>query len=287
MVGLRHILFTSALSFSAAAFSRVLSRQRSARNQTEPISLAMGMNYGKMFLSFFEQEFRLRDNLGAPHGVPSEAMNARSQRKATDGYLRPVRTCASYLYMYAAERKLPARNLAFIFLDRYYPWYGPSHRSPASHILLHWESFSQIELPREPQLLALLGYDDMRRKVCTSVIREMLETKKAKTFKTFLKERCGGFVVKYPAHFGERTRLFETVLRLLADLEKEKLTWFVQAHASEMLKAHVLYLKRYGNPVELKLGNLHGDQAMWRLREYQRLTDVQRSISAHKPVVVS
>jgi hypothetical protein len=157
-------------------------------------------------------------------------------------------------------------NVMFVFLNRYYSFFLKTN--PLSQMPWYWDEFA-VELAHDDELLGLVNYDTARRRLVTGMIREMQEAKGSSALKAFLAGCCGGLRVEWPQHFQERSKLFEAVLRAAAQMEAEPgLDWFLSAHAMETLKAHLLALKKFGNPIKLHLGNFHGAAAMANLAGY-------------------
>lgn len=229
-----------------------------------------------LFTSFFIGEVALREHHGrAVISGPLPLIEKRYEKMLTTAALR-IKDCAD-------QWDVSPVNLSFIFLNRYYGFALKSVR--LTNIAFFWEDFL-VEISHDAVLIGLLNYDDVRRKLVCDTIREMVEASRSQALKSFVVDYCGGYKVGFPQHFNERSRMFETVLVMLSQLESEGLVWFLNQHAIEILKAHLFSLKRFGNPIKLHLGHFIGEVAMRRLRDYHGWWQRRRAAGRVKEIVL-
>lgn len=218
-------------------------------------SLAGNINQ-KMFIDFFIQEVSLREKRGR-----TQLVGPTVESK----YAKMLTNMAVRIWQASLDLSVNGVNLIFIFLNRYYAFF--IKENPLNKMTYYWDEFL-IDLRHAPELISLLNYDDTKREMICNIIQEFKEASHAEVFRKFLSEHADGFKVRLPQHDKERSKLFETFLMLLHQLEENKLEYFIHNHAVEILKAHVWGLKKFGDPVHLQLGHLTGDTAMYRLRNY-------------------
>lgn len=169
--------------------------------------------------------------------------------------------CAS-IGLLASQLDIPVSNLIFVYLNRVKPVHATSVSS--SLLGVNWEEFV-YHLSQDKDLLVCLNYDATKRQVVRSIIAEFIETPKSKAFTSFMTDKCKGYKVTWPEHWHYRSRLFETVLIMLKQLEDHGLHQYIQMHASKILQTHLQYFTRFGDPIRLSLGCFIGTNAMQRL----------------------
>lgn len=215
-----------------------------------------GLDKKKIFKDFFIQEVALREKRGR-----IKAVGASVEEK----FEKMLSKMAEKVWNASIELNINACNLCFIFLNRYYAFFVKTN--PLPKMPFFWEEFL-INIRSEVELLSLMNYDDARRELVCQVIREMKEGKQSEGFKRFVTEYINGYRICYPKHDKERSQWFEYVLLMLKQIEDKGMNYYFEQHGIEIVKAHILDLKKFGDPVQLHLGNFIGDAAMWRLKSY-------------------
>jgi len=189
-----------------------------------------------------------------------------STKPVEERYKRLFNRVGTTLWDTAINANIPAVNLAFIFLNRYYA-VGSGKIQSITRMSYCLEEFL-IEISHERSLLTLLNYDENQRKLICTFIRELQACKKSRKLKTFMNEYINGYRIVYPQHMQERSRMFETMLVMLDQLQSRKMTYFFENHALEILKAHLWGLRKFGDPIRLHLGHFKDDNALHRLKTY-------------------
>lgn len=221
------------------------------------IPVAVGRLTVGLFASWFVDEVKLREGLGRAHqdGPP-----------AVERFKKMLTRVAGRIWDASGQWRVPAVNLTFIFLNRYYSLF--MKENPLNKMPYYWDEFI-VDISHDAELFELLGYEEDRRRVVCDVIREVREAHGSAALQLFLKKECSGYRVQYPKHDRERSRMFETFLVMLAQMEREgDLGYFKSAHGIEIIKAHAKYLQKFGDPIKMQLGHFIGDSAIWRLRTY-------------------
>jgi hypothetical protein len=227
-----------------------------------------------LFLKFFRREVSLRCGIRRNSQVV-DAVERHGMR---------VDAIGKKIFLFSKECDVKAVNVAFIFLNRYYPFMSFSaFRAYLTAMNYYWDEF-MLNISNDP-LLLMMNYDESHRKIVTGVARELNEARKSNKFKAFIRDYCERCPIYYPDHFSERSMLFETVLVLLQEINDYELFYFYENHAMEILKAITLYLKRFkaeneGN-IKINLGNFTGKYAMKALRSYEKMVKERRWVG-HK-----
>jgi hypothetical protein len=221
-----------------------------------------------LFLKFFRREVGLRCGIRRSVQI-IDAIEKHGSR---------IDAIGKKIYQFSKECEIKAVNVAFIFLNRYYPFMAfDAFRAYLTGMDYYWNDFV-LNITNDP-LLMLLNYDESYRKIVTGVIRELIEASKSRKFKAFVRDHCENCPVYYPEHFSERSMMFETVLVMLQEIKDYELPYFYKNHALEILKAIALYLKRFKNDndgaIKIKLGNFIGKYAMKSLVNYEKMAREQ------------
>jgi len=245
-----------------------------APNTVDLFAAKKGFIY-KLFVQFFIDEINLRDTQG-------RAFNPG--KGAAQRYEAMLKRQAFQIWEKAQELGVNPVNLAFVFLNRSYPMFiGQS--TPIPRMPFYWDEFL-INLSHQGHVLALLNYTEEKKKLVLHIIEEMNEARTSRALENFVTRFVCGYKVVYPEHRYDRSELFETVLVMVKQIEDQKLDYFLENHAIEIVKAHLWYLKKFGDPVNLYLGSLVGDFAMQRLRNYYDWLSEDRPASKKNTTMV-
>jgi len=223
--------------------------------QAKTLQLTGNINI-KLFIDFFIQEISLRDRLGKSQ-VGGPTIEQR--------YGKMLAKLATNLWEAADRLKVNPVNFTFIFLNRYYAMFTKDN--PVTKMRFFFDEFL-IGLSHDELLISLLNYDEAKRELVCTVIQEIREARNTVAFTKFISQHVKGYKVLFPRHDRERSKMFETVLIMLKQIEDCGQTYFLQSHAMELVKAHCWGLVQHGDPIQLHLGNFIGDTAMYRLKTY-------------------
>ena len=212
----------------------------------------------RMFVSFFAEEVSLRDRVGRHLSI---------KKSIVKRYPKMLDRMAKLIWDASKEWMINPVNFTFLFLNRYYPLFVAGRRNPVNGMPSCWDEFL-IEVSHEEELLTLMNYDDGVRSTVCAIIDELRETKDSNVLKRFLDDYVKGYAIRLPRHRYSRSKLFETVLVMIHQVKERGLSYFVDKHASEIIKAHAYYLKKFGDPISLELGHLIGENALGRLQRY-------------------
>jgi hypothetical protein len=211
----------------------------------------------RMFVEAFMTEIRCRETTGQVF---------ETEKGSTDKYRKMFIRVAHGIWEQADKLHVNPNNLAFVFLNRYYPIFiGKGVALP--RMPFFWDDFL-IHLSHEGHVINLLNYTEEEKNKVFEFIKEIQEAKKSKAFEEFVRVSAQGFIVYLPEHRYERSKLFETLLLMFQQMTDHRLDYFLTHNAIEILKAHVWNFKKYGNPINIYLGSLIGDIAMGRLKSY-------------------
>lgn len=224
------------------------------------------LNVQTMFVRSFIQEVETRDRFTRSF-TPDKSIGVK--------YNKLLTAVATRLWKASVELNIPAMNLMFTFLNRAYPVFT-GKKIPVSFMPSAYEDF-MINLSQEPDTLIALNYDESRRHLVCNIIKELQEAKKSNAIKKFIETSCKGYKVVWPDHWQERTRLFETILIMLRQLEDRSLWHYVEGHAMALIKAHLQFFVKWGDPIKLTLGCFIGENAMIRLAQYKGSAKVRQT----------
>ncbi len=211
---------------------------------------------GNLFIDSFIQECDVRYNT-LKSGTVSAALK----------YDRMLKRMGQKIVDFGREFGKDVNNISFIFLNRFYPVSIKGKVNPLTQMTYFWNTFV-IEITRDRPLFNLLNFSESKKNLILDIIEELKSCKKDERLKSFLRDHVKGYKIEYPHHFSERSILFETVLLMMDQIKDKKYSYYIENHAVEIIKAHAWYLKKFGDPVSLKLGNLIGELAMLRLKNY-------------------
>ena len=214
------------------------------------------------------QEFKIRHSGGQLFSPKVDAV---------EKYQGSIKRLAYTIVEQANVLKISPINLSFIFLNRAYPFLA-KHKYSVKQMHHAWDEFV-IDLSHETMLLPLLNYTEEQKKRVLCCLSELKEVKKNNSLQSFMSQYGKGYTVKYPEHFTDRSRLFETFLVMLHQIDSFQLTYYIQHSLEEILKAHIFFLKKFGDPVTLHHGSFIGDTAMYRLRQYHAQNEKQNEIN--------
>lgn len=242
------------------------------RTPHAPVDRRPGMRLTRdLFCKLFAQEIDLRRDQ-----VPkTQELNAG--RPPSARYAGLIKIVAKEILEVAKQLNVDPINVAFIYLNRYYPVFARG--AAMTTLRTNWDDFV-MELETSIDLPRLLKYTVQERRRLVQVIKDLPTCVKSKRFQNFMKRTSPGFTLKLPPHTHPRSRMFETLLIMYDQLKKHEMTYYLESNITEVLKAHVAGLKKHGDPIKLHLGNFIGANALHRLRNYMK---TKTSTTPEKP----